>query len=187
MFRKGQKLISENYTDADYAGSQIAPSQEGIWRVRQVKSRMRLLSLVLKLNLELWHLGFLKSYGKVLKIILNDLEIIWEGPMKLYRDNKSAISIAHRPAQHDRTKHIVNIIQYTIIAQNRLRLKSILSKKNLIAVQFVLLLFLPVLNQLMYLLKGWLEQHFKVRRASLEWMISIYQLEGESDKYDTDL
>ena len=26
--------------------------------------------------------------------------------MKLYCDNKSAISIAHNPVQHDRTKHI---------------------------------------------------------------------------------
>ncbi|KAJ8753668.1 hypothetical protein K2173_026344 [Erythroxylum novogranatense] len=30
----------------------------------------------------------------------------WEGPMRLYCDNKSAISIAHNPVQHDRTKHI---------------------------------------------------------------------------------
>ena len=26
--------------------------------------------------------------------------------MRLYRDKKSAISIAHNPVQHDRTKHI---------------------------------------------------------------------------------
>ena len=30
-----------------------------------------------------------------LKIILDDLKIIWENPMKLYCDNKYAISIAH--------------------------------------------------------------------------------------------
>ncbi|RVX16116.1 Retrovirus-related Pol polyprotein from transposon RE1 [Vitis vinifera] len=41
-----------------------------------------------------------------LKIILNDLRIKWDGPMKLYCDNKSAINIAHNPIQHDRTKHI---------------------------------------------------------------------------------
>ena len=27
-------------------------------------------------------------------------------PMKLYCDNKAAISIAHNPVQHDRTKHV---------------------------------------------------------------------------------
>ena len=41
-----------------------------------------------------------------MRIILEDLKIKWDGPMKLYCDNKSAISIAHNPVQHDRTKHI---------------------------------------------------------------------------------
>ncbi|RVW61442.1 Retrovirus-related Pol polyprotein from transposon RE1 [Vitis vinifera] len=36
----------------------------------------------------------------------DDLRIKWDGPMKLYCDNKSAINIAHNPIQHDRTKHI---------------------------------------------------------------------------------
>ena len=40
-----------------------------------------------------------------LKIILDDLRIKWDGPMKLYCD-KSAINIAHNPIQHDRTKYI---------------------------------------------------------------------------------
>ena len=37
---------------------------------------------------------------------LEDLKIKWDGPMKLYCDNKSAISIRHNPIQYDRTKHI---------------------------------------------------------------------------------
>ena len=41
-----------------------------------------------------------------LKIILDDLRIKWDGPIKLYYDNKSTINIAHNPIQHDRTKHI---------------------------------------------------------------------------------
>ena len=39
-----------------------------------------------------------------LKILLNDLRIEWTAHMKLYCDNKSAISIAHNPV--DRIKHI---------------------------------------------------------------------------------
>ena len=41
-----------------------------------------------------------------LKIIIDDLKIEWNGPMKLYCDNKSAINIAHNLMQHDRTKHV---------------------------------------------------------------------------------
>jgi len=41
-----------------------------------------------------------------LKIILVDSRIKWDKPMKLYYDNKFAISIAHNLVQHDRTKHI---------------------------------------------------------------------------------
>ncbi|RVW52782.1 Retrovirus-related Pol polyprotein from transposon RE1 [Vitis vinifera] len=36
----------------------------------------------------------------------DDLRIKWDGPMKLYCDNKSTINIAHNSMQHDRTKHI---------------------------------------------------------------------------------
>ena len=41
-----------------------------------------------------------------MKIILDDLKIKYEDPMRLFCDNNSAISIAHNPVQHDRTKHI---------------------------------------------------------------------------------
>ena len=41
-----------------------------------------------------------------LKIILEDLKIVWEGPMKLYCDNKSIIDSAHNPMQHDPIKHV---------------------------------------------------------------------------------
>jgi hypothetical protein len=41
-----------------------------------------------------------------MKQVLEDLKIQCEGPMKLFCDNKLAISIAHNPVQHDRTKHI---------------------------------------------------------------------------------
>ncbi|RDX81259.1 hypothetical protein CR513_38082, partial [Mucuna pruriens] len=43
--------------------------------------------------------------GLWMKIILNDLKVKYEGPIKLFCDNNSAISIAHNPVKHDRTKH----------------------------------------------------------------------------------
>ncbi|CAL5390796.1 unnamed protein product [Camellia sinensis] len=41
-----------------------------------------------------------------LQSLLSDIGLDWSGPMTLYCDNKAAISIAHNPIQHDRTKHI---------------------------------------------------------------------------------
>ena len=56
-----------------------------------------------KLSSELWH----KIYEVIwIKRILEELHIESSSPMKLFCDNKSAISIAHNPVQHDRTKHV---------------------------------------------------------------------------------
>jgi len=41
-----------------------------------------------------------------LKIILADLKIKWDEPMRSYGDNKSTISIAYNSVQHDKIKHI---------------------------------------------------------------------------------
>jgi len=40
------------------------------------------------------------------KIISEYMRIKWDEPMRLYCDNKFAISLAHNLVQHDRTKHI---------------------------------------------------------------------------------
>ena len=61
---------------------------------------------MLNQNSEQWHKVCVKCELLWLKIILDDLKIKWEGPMKLYYDKKSAINIAHNLVQHDRTKHI---------------------------------------------------------------------------------
>ena len=37
---------------------------------------------------------------------MEELKKSIESPIKLYCDNKAAISIAHNPVQHDRTKHV---------------------------------------------------------------------------------
>ncbi|RDY13166.1 Copia protein, partial [Mucuna pruriens] len=44
--------------------------------------------------------------GLWMNIILDDLKVKYEGPIKLFCDNNSIISIAHNLVQHDRTKHI---------------------------------------------------------------------------------
>ena len=44
--------------------------------------------------------------GLWLPKLLEELHITIEFPIKLYCDNKVAISISHNPVQHDKTKHI---------------------------------------------------------------------------------
>lgn len=41
-----------------------------------------------------------------MKIVLDDVMIKGEAHVKLFRDNKSTIGIAHNPVQHDMTKHL---------------------------------------------------------------------------------
>ena len=41
-----------------------------------------------------------------IKSLLKDLRVEQTDYMSLYCDNKAAISIAHNPVQHDRTKHV---------------------------------------------------------------------------------
>ncbi|RVW96044.1 Retrovirus-related Pol polyprotein from transposon RE1 [Vitis vinifera] len=77
-YSKNNTLALEAYTDVDYAGSLVDQRST---------------------------IGYCTFLGGNL-IILNDLRIKWDSPMKLYCDNKSAINIAHNLIQHDRTKHI---------------------------------------------------------------------------------
>jgi transposase InsO family protein len=112
LFRKGDSLTLESYTDADYGGSRVdGRSTSGYctflggnlvtWRskkqnvVARSSAEAEFRSMALGICELLW-----------LKIILDDLKVKWESPMKLFCDNKAAIAIAHDPVQHDRTKHI---------------------------------------------------------------------------------
>ncbi|WMV55458.1 hypothetical protein MTR67_048843 [Solanum verrucosum] len=112
LFKRGGDMVLEAYTDADYAGSLVD---------RRSSSRY---CTFLGGNLMTWRSGKQNVVARSsaeskfrfmamgvcellwLKIILDDLKIRWKGHMRLYCDNKSTISIAHNPVQHDRTKHI---------------------------------------------------------------------------------
>ena len=112
LFKKGEGLTLEAYSDADYAGSIVdRRSTSGyctflggnlvtwISKKQNVAARSSAEAEFKAMALGICELLWLK-------IILEDLKIQWEAPMRLYCDNKSAISIAHNPVQHDRTKHI---------------------------------------------------------------------------------
>ncbi|TYK26804.1 putative mitochondrial protein [Cucumis melo var. makuwa] len=81
MFRKTNKKAIEAYTDSDWAGSVV-----------DRKSTSSYCTFVWG-NLVTWR-------------ILSDLHQGCETPLKLFCDNKSAISIANNPVQHDRTKRV---------------------------------------------------------------------------------
>ena len=112
MFRKNQSLSIESYTDADYAGSIVdRRSTTGYCTFlggNLVTWRSKKQNVVARSSVEAEFRAMAQGICELLwlKIILDDLKIRWEKPMKLYCDNKSAISIAHNPVQHDRIKHV---------------------------------------------------------------------------------
>ncbi len=112
LFKRGGSLTMEAYTDADYAGSMTdRRSTSGYCTFlcgNLVTWRSKKQNVVARSSAEAEFRSMAHGICELLwmKIVLDDLKIKVEGPMKLFCDNKSAISIAHNPVQHDRTKHI---------------------------------------------------------------------------------
>ena len=112
LFKRGGNLTIEAYTDADYAGSiSDRRSTSGYCTFlcgNLVTWRSKKQNVVARSSAEAEFRAMAQGICELLwmKIILNDLKIQCDGPMMLFCDNKSAISIAHNPVQHDRTKHI---------------------------------------------------------------------------------
>ena len=110
--RNNNNLAVEAYTDADYAGSLVdRRSTTGYCTFlggNLVTWRSKKQNVVARSSAESEFRALAQGLCELLwlKIILNDLRVKWETPMKLFCDNKSAINIAHNPIQHDRTKHI---------------------------------------------------------------------------------
>ena len=112
LFKKNDNLTLEAYTDADYAGSVVDRISTTGYCIflggNLVTWRSKKQNVVARSSAESEFRAIAQGLCELLwlKIILDDLRVKWEYPMKLYSDNKSAINIAHNPIQHDRTKHI---------------------------------------------------------------------------------
>ncbi|WKA05210.1 hypothetical protein VitviT2T_023189 [Vitis vinifera] len=171
LFKKNNTLALEAYTDADYAGSLVdRRSTIGyctflVGNLVTWKSKKQ--NVVARSSAELEFRFIAQGLCELLwlKIILNDLRIKWDGPLKLYCDKKSAINIAHNPIQHDRTKHI-EIDRHFI--------------KEKLEEGVVCMSYVPSEHQLVDILtKGLNNSMFTILYSSWEWKTSIPQLEGK--------
>ncbi|CAJ2655949.1 unnamed protein product [Trifolium pratense] len=112
LFERNGSVGLEAYTDADYSGSIVdRRSTTGYCTFlggNLVTWKSKKQSVVSRSSAEAEFRAMTQGICELLwlKSILEDLRIKSDEPMKLYCDNKSAISIAHNPVQHDRTKHI---------------------------------------------------------------------------------
>ena len=112
MFKRNGGLVLEAYTGVDYAGSIVdRRSTFGYCTFlggNLVTWRSKKQNVIAQSSTEVEFQAMAQGVCELLwlKIVLEDLKIKWDGLMRLYCDNKSAISIAHNLVQHDRTKHI---------------------------------------------------------------------------------
>ena len=112
LFKKNERRMIEAYTDADWAGSVTdRKSTTGyctyVWG-NLVTWRSKKQNVVARSSAEAEYRAMSNGVCEILWLhrILEELKKPVESPMKLYCDNKAAISIAHNPVQHDRTKHV---------------------------------------------------------------------------------
>ncbi|KAA0050819.1 Beta-galactosidase [Cucumis melo var. makuwa] len=112
MFRKTNRKTIEAYTDSDWAGSVIDRKSTSsyctfVWG-NLVTWRSKKQSVVARSSAEAEYRAM--SLGICDEIwlhkVLSDLHQECETPLKLFCDNKVAISIANNLVQHDRTKHV---------------------------------------------------------------------------------
>jgi len=107
LFKKGDTLTLEAYTYVDYASSVVdRRSAMGYCTFlcgNLVTWRSKKQSVMARSNAEskFWAMAQGACELLWLKIIFDDLRLKWDGPIKLYYDNKSSISIAHNSVQYD--------------------------------------------------------------------------------------
>ena len=112
LFNKNNHLRVEGYTDADWTGSSDdRRSTSGYFtfvRGNLVTWRSKKQNVVARSSVEAEYRGMALGICEILwlKLLLRDLGIKHDQPMKLFCDNKVARDIAHNPVQHDRTKNV---------------------------------------------------------------------------------
>lgn len=112
FFKKNTRRGIEAYTDADWAGSITdRRSTSGycsfVWgNLVTWRSKKQTVVARSSAEAELRSLAHGLCEMMWLKDLLDELRQQADEPLKLYCDNKAAISITHNPVYHDRTKHV---------------------------------------------------------------------------------
>ena len=118
-YRKTGKLDLNLYTDSDFAGSRVDyRSTTGYCTIlggNLVTWRSKKQSVVSKSSTEAEFRAMSKGIDEVMwiKHMLDELRVPYLRPIIIRCDNRSAISIAHDPVDHDKMKH-VNIDRFYI-------------------------------------------------------------------------
>ncbi|KAA0037929.1 Cysteine-rich RLK (receptor-like protein kinase) 8 [Cucumis melo var. makuwa] len=111
MFRKIDRKTIEAYTDLDWTGSVVDRKSTSSYCIfvwgNLLTWRSKKQSVVARSSAEAECRAIsLGIYEKIwLQKVLSNLHRECETPLKLFCDNKAAISIANNPVQHDRNKH----------------------------------------------------------------------------------
>ncbi|CAN6677420.1 unnamed protein product [Malus baccata var. baccata] len=112
FFKKNNHFSVKGYTDADWAGSiDDRRSTSGYFTFvggNLVTWRSKKQNVVARSSAEAEYRGMALGICEILwlKLLLSDLGLQHDHPMKLFCDNKAARDIAHNLVQHDRTKHV---------------------------------------------------------------------------------
>ncbi|GMJ03388.1 hypothetical protein HRI_004008000 [Hibiscus trionum] len=111
-FKKDVNRSIEVYTDADWAGAvNDRRSTSGycsyVWG-NLVTWRSKKQSVVARSSAEAEYRALSHDIceGMWLQRLMGELKLSYTKPITLYCDNQAAVSIAHNPVHHDRTKHV---------------------------------------------------------------------------------
>ena len=159
-YKRTGKLDLILYTDSDYAGSRVDfRSTTGYCTIlggNLVTWRSKKQSVVSKSSTEAEFRAMSKGIDEVMwiKYLLDNLQIPYIKPIIIRCDNKSAISIAHDPVDHDRMKH-VNIDRFYIqdhIIQGIIKIEHVTFEEQCADI----------------FTKGYLQRHYNIYCASLD-------------------
>lgn len=112
LFKKTGVRDVVGFSDADWAGAvddskSTTGSCTKVWG-KKVNVQSKKQSVVARSSAEAEYRAIAQGTCELIWIqrLMKDLNMPVTGPMKLFSDSKSAISVVHNPVQHDRMKHV---------------------------------------------------------------------------------